>query len=101
MLVRANSLSLARSGVKDSIIELLCDMIKHDIVPVIPLRGTVSSSGDLMCLSYIAATMNGTKKNSLVYYKGVKNVTAKEAFEKAGLSFINFIHKGWSKDFVD
>ena len=94
MLVRANSLSMARSGVRGEVIELLCAMINHDIVPVVPLRGTVSSSGDLMCLSYIAAAMNGDKKDALVYYKGVKNVTTQEAFNRAGLSFIQFHPKG-------
>ncbi|XP_013408386.1 phenylalanine ammonia-lyase 2-like [Lingula anatina] len=34
-------------------------MINNDIVPIVPLRGSVSASGDLMPLGYIAAAMIG------------------------------------------
>lgn len=94
MFSRANSLSRAYSGVRPEVVEQLCSMINQDIVPQVPLRGSVSASGDLVPLSYIASCMSGAKKDSKVYFKGKLNSTAELAFKEAGLRFIEFQPKG-------
>ncbi|XP_013408364.1 phenylalanine ammonia-lyase 2-like [Lingula anatina] len=59
MVTRANCLAKAYSGVRPDVVQLLVAMINNDIVPIVPLRGSVSASGDLMPLGYIAAAMIG------------------------------------------
>ena len=59
ILVRINSLVSACSGVRRTLITTMADLLEHDIIPLIPLRGSISASGDLMPLSYIAGTLLG------------------------------------------
>ena len=68
ILVRVNSLASAHSGVRPVLIATMADLLKDDILPRIPLRGSVSASGDLSPLSYIAGTMLG--KPTLVVLAG-------------------------------
>jgi phenylalanine ammonia-lyase len=58
MLVRANTLARGHSAVRVEVIESLLDLIHYNIVPVVPLRGSISASGDLSPLSYIAGVLN-------------------------------------------
>jgi histidine ammonia-lyase len=59
MLVRANSLSRGYSGVRPAVVRLVRDMLNADVVPLMPQRGSVSASGDLMPISYLASCMSG------------------------------------------
>lgn len=59
LLVRANCLALGSSGVSPAVVDRLLDMIEHDILPVIPQRGSVGASGDLVPLSYVASAVVG------------------------------------------
>ncbi|KAK1590589.1 phenylalanine ammonia-lyase [Colletotrichum navitas] len=59
MVVRANQNLRGHSAVRIEVIELLLSLLRHDITPMVPLRGTISASGDLMPLSYIAGTLIG------------------------------------------
>ena len=47
LLLRANALAKGFSGVRLIVIEQLLKFLEHDILPVIPSRGSVGSSGDL------------------------------------------------------
>ncbi|CAD5121782.1 DgyrCDS10259 [Dimorphilus gyrociliatus] len=88
MVQRANSLSKARSAVREEVPLLLLEMVRKDIVPIVPLRGTVSASGDLMPSSYIAAAMMNMK-GSRVLHKGVE-MEASEAFQLASVKPVEF-----------
>lgn len=68
MLVRLNSLAGGASGVRLSVVETLADLVNKDIVPTVPLRGSISASGDLSPLSYIGGVMQG--KPSLTVWTG-------------------------------
>ncbi|KAI9806588.1 MAG: hypothetical protein M1825_006045 [Sarcosagium campestre] len=59
MLVRCNSLLRGHSGVRPILAETLVEMINRDAVPVVPLRGSISASGDLSPLSYVAGALEG------------------------------------------
>ena len=59
MLVRANCLARGYSAVRPQVVELLLGCLNHDILPVIPERGSVGASGDLVPLSYLARTLIG------------------------------------------
>ncbi|CAD6580181.1 MAG: hypothetical protein ASARMPRED_009378 [Alectoria sarmentosa] len=57
--VRVNSLASGYSGVRSDILKSMIGLLKNDIVPLIPLRGSISASGDLMPLSYIGGALQG------------------------------------------
>jgi phenylalanine ammonia-lyase len=59
MLIRMNSLTRGHSAVRLTVIESLAALLRHDIVPLVPLRGSISASGDLSPLSYIAGALEG------------------------------------------
>ena len=59
ILVRINSLASGYSGVRPILINNMVELLRKDIVPRIPLRGSISASGDLMPLSYIGGTLEG------------------------------------------
>ncbi|KAK2165277.1 hypothetical protein NP493_1373g00024 [Ridgeia piscesae] len=88
MLVRANSLSLGFSGIRPTTVQLLVSMLNADIIPVVPKRGSVSASGDLMPTSYIAACMMG-RPDAKVTADGVET-TAPAALEQVRLRPVEF-----------
>lgn len=59
LLIRANCLARGHSGVRPEVVRLLLDCLEQDILPVIPERGSVGASGDLVPLSYIGRVLTG------------------------------------------
>lgn len=59
MAIRINSCVRGHSGVRLSVLQAMSDFLNLGIIPCIPLRGTISASGDLSPLSYIAASICG------------------------------------------
>jgi phenylalanine ammonia-lyase len=59
MLVRLNSLASGASGVQTSTADVLLQLLARDITPRIPIRGSISASGDLSPLSYVSGVMQG------------------------------------------
>ncbi|KIK95080.1 hypothetical protein PAXRUDRAFT_827358 [Paxillus rubicundulus Ve08.2h10] len=59
MLVRTNSLVRGHSGVRWELVEKMIEVIQKGLVPLVPLRGSISASGDLSSLSYIAGMLIG------------------------------------------
>lgn len=59
MLVRCNSLMRGHSGVTMDVIQGIHKLLENNATPIVPLRGSISASGDLMPLSYIASTLTG------------------------------------------
>ena len=59
MLLRANSLAKGYSGVRASLIDMLCEMLNKGVHPVVPSQGSVGASGDLAPLAHLALTMIG------------------------------------------
>lgn len=68
MLVRLNSLASGASGVRVSMVDTLKQLLQHDITPRVPIRGSISASGDLSPLSYISGVMQG--KSTLTAWAG-------------------------------
>jgi phenylalanine ammonia-lyase len=54
-----NSLVRGHSGVRWELIQKMSDLLHANITPLVPLRGTISASGDLSSLSYIAGALVG------------------------------------------
>ncbi|MFS4472862.1 HAL/PAL/TAL family ammonia-lyase [Chryseobacterium sp. T20] len=81
MLARLNTLSLGNSGVHQSVIYLLQELINRDITPLIFEHGGVGASGDLVQLAHLALVLIGEGE---VFYNGERKST-KEVFETEGL----------------
>ncbi|KAI9039306.1 phenylalanine ammonia-lyase [Aspergillus affinis] len=88
--VRANSNARGHSAVTIKVLEGLLLLLKHRITPIIPLRGSVSASGDLMPLSYIAGAVEGSPDIfvQVADPKDASNpriMTARDALREAGI----------------
>ncbi|KAL8823511.1 MAG: hypothetical protein Q9191_005790 [Dirinaria sp. TL-2023a] len=87
MLIRCNSLVRGHSGVSYKVIEAIVKLLGTDLIPVVPLRGSISASGDLMPLSYIAGTLEGNPDIWINSRKGdrFQLISAKEALAQLGI----------------
>ncbi len=59
MIAKIHALSKGFSGVSLVVIERLIEMLKKDIIPVIPEQGSVGASGDLAPLSHMVLPLLG------------------------------------------
>ncbi|HEY7623010.1 MAG TPA: histidine ammonia-lyase [Solirubrobacteraceae bacterium] len=55
----ADSLRRGHSGVREQVVELVLGMLERDVVPVVPSKGSVGSSGDLAPLAHVALVLVG------------------------------------------
>ncbi|CRK40045.1 hypothetical protein BN1708_008123, partial [Verticillium longisporum] len=98
MLIRLNSLAGGASGIRVDIAESLVELLNEDIVPRIPVRGSISASGDLSALAWICAVMQG--KTSATAFSGRRDVEgarrvtrADAALSEAGIAPIGLLAK--------
>lgn len=59
ILIQISSLVAGCSTIRAIITERMQDLLKYDIIPMIPLRGSISASGDMSPLSDISGTIQG------------------------------------------
>jgi histidine ammonia-lyase len=78
----ATSLARGHSGVRAEVVELLHAMLAADVVPVVPSKGSVGSSGDLAPLAHIALVLVG-EGEAIV---GDDRVDGAVALQRAGLA---------------
>ncbi|KAH8797158.1 L-Aspartase-like protein, partial [Xylogone sp. PMI_703] len=93
-VVRCNTLVRGHSAVRYRAIRMLELLLNEDCVPVVPLRGSISASGDLSPLSYIAGVLEGNPKLSV--WIGSEEgssrtlISADQALQRLGLDPISF-----------
>ncbi|KAF5648093.1 phenylalanine ammonia-lyase [Fusarium sp. NRRL 52700] len=84
MIVRCNATARGHSAVSTNILQGIINLIQNRLNPVVPLRGSVSASGDLMPLSYIAGAIEGNP-DVLVQTVNGHTLPAPQALREAGL----------------
>jgi histidine ammonia-lyase len=99
MLLLAASLARGHSGVRTELVQLLLACLERGLIPVVPSRGSVGSSGDLAPLAHLGlvlvgegeATFEGHRRNGADALRAAGlepiRLTAKE-----GLALINGTH---------
>ncbi|KAJ4246319.1 hypothetical protein NW762_013670 [Fusarium torreyae] len=87
MLIRCNNALRGHSGIRLKLVEAILVFLRRGMTPIVPLRGSISASGDLMPLSYIAGMLEGNP-NVHVRVSGGRTchvVTADKAIQMVGL----------------
>ncbi len=69
------------SGIRPQVVQLMVNMLNHDMLPVIPRKGSVGASGDLAPLAHVALTLIGEGE---VHYQE-RVLPAMLALREAGL----------------
>lgn len=83
MVVRSNALLQGYSGIRFEVLEVLAAMASANLTPKVPLRGTITASGDLVPLSYIASALIGRHNSRVVTAQGAE-ISAIEALQLVG-----------------
>ncbi|CAE7193559.1 unnamed protein product [Rhizoctonia solani] len=98
MVVRINSLIRGHSGVRWELLERIVALLNHNVVPLIPLRGSISASGDIAPLSYVAGALFGDEQ--ICCYHGKQNgelprqiSSSRKALQAAGIEPLNLAAK--------
>ena len=96
MIMKVHSLCMGFSGVRKDIIDRILWHISNDIIPAVPIKGSLGASGDLAPLAHLFLPLIG---EGMVYYKGkkisssdmlaIENIKSIDIKEKEGLALIN------------
>lgn len=89
MALRINVFARGYSGVSEEICNALHALLKTGLAPQVPVRGSVSASGDLGPLAYVAFALGGSEHVLLSTPDG-KVLKASEALPKFNLQPYNF-----------
>jgi histidine ammonia-lyase len=81
MLLLAASLARGHSGVRTELVELVLALLERGVVPVVPSRGSVGSSGDLAPLAHLGLVLVGEGEATF----GGERRSGAEALRAAGL----------------
>ena len=88
ILIRINALMNGASGVRPVIVKQMLRLLELDIIPHVPVHGSISASGDLSPLSYIGSAIEG-KTNAVCTVGALtghpETMTAAAAFAKFGI----------------
>ncbi|KAJ5155742.1 hypothetical protein N7492_008545 [Penicillium capsulatum] len=93
MLARCNSLLRGHSSVRVDVINRIVTMLARGLTPMVPLRGSISASGDLTPLAYIAGALEGNPDIMVFCDRAeapAELIPADKALQKIGLNSISF-----------
>src|SRR5688572_18523876 len=85
LLLRANALAKGFSGIRPVVIKALLKCLEHDVLPVVPSRGSVGSSGDLAPLSHLTLALIGEGEMTVADGNTRRKVPSAEALKNAGI----------------
>ncbi|PWN21738.1 Phenylalanine/histidine ammonia-lyase, partial [Microstroma glucosiphilum] len=96
ILIRINSFLRGHSCVRWDLIERLAALLRARITPNVPLQGSISASGDLAPLAYVAFALAGHPSLTMTIYKPgpiSEQDTAQGALRSAGIQPYSFAPK--------
>ncbi len=82
LVLKITSLARGHSGIASATVAALCTLLDHDVLPVIPAKGSVGASGDLAPLAHLGAVLLGIGQ---VRHRG-RVLAASEGLAFAGLT---------------
>ena len=59
LVTRLNAFLKGHSGVRRKLVEIVEAMLNRNVIPLVPLRGSVGASGDLCPLSHLFSVLLG------------------------------------------
>lgn len=80
--LKLSSLGRGHSGIRGEVMDALVTLVNADVLPVIPIKGSVGASGDLAPLAHMSATLLGIGE---VTARG-ERMSATEGLKLAGLA---------------
>ncbi len=89
MLLRANTLAKGYSGIRLKTLETLIEMINRCVYPIVPEKGSVGASGDLVPLAHMTAVLMG--EGTAEYQAAI--MAGGEALRRAGLEPVELTAK--------
>jgi len=96
MLLRINNMAKGYSGARLETVNTMIQMLNRGVTPVIPQKGSLGASGDLVPLAHMVLPMLGmgqAEYRGTVYYGAqameLANIPILELTEKEGLALIN------------
>lgn len=89
MLLRVNALSVGFSGIREETVKTLLEMLNKGVIPIVPEKGSVGASGDLVPLAHMTLVLLGMGEAT---YKG-EAMSGAEAMKKAGIKPIELTSK--------
>lgn len=82
LILRAHTFLLGNSAVRRSTVETVLKFLENDLLPAVPVQGSVGASGDLAPLAHLALGLIGEGK---IFYEG-RLQDAKDALKAAGIT---------------
>lgn len=82
MVMKVVALAQGYSGVREELVDALCELINREIYPSIPAKGSVGASGDLAPLAHLAGALLGIGEVSVAG----QVMSASDALADAGLA---------------
>lgn len=89
MCLRINALAVGNSGIRLSTVLALIDLLNKNIIPIVPEKGSLGSSGDLAPLSHMVLPLIGLGE---CRYNGIR-MSGAQALQKAGLQPVELAAK--------
>ncbi|RKZ14952.1 histidine ammonia-lyase [bacterium] len=81
LVLKILSLSRGHSGIRPLVVDALLSLLEHDVLPLIPSKGSVGASGDLAPLAHLSAVLLGVGEARV----GDEVLPATDALTRAGL----------------
>jgi histidine ammonia-lyase len=96
LLLKAAVLAKGYSAVRPDLVDLICGLLNHDIVPIVPEQGSLAASGDLVPSGHLAMALIGEgdvthsgQKMAAAAALRAAGLVAIELGEKEGLALVN------------